>query len=124
MKVVAIFLVLFDILHAINIVSFLSKNPLFVLTYAHAAVDGFSLLTISRTKDLVVYNIIRIVYVASAAIYTFIAILTIQIEMDSIYYYVLQYTIGLYLITDIIQLVFISTIITTTQHYNQYLKRN
>lgn len=120
MIVTSIFLLLLDVCQIAITSSMYGDNPMFILSATHLIVDVFSILTVRKTKDNVSLNIVRIVFITSLLINIMITALSIQIQMDTIEK-VLSILITItYVVTDMMQILFSSIVITTIANYKQY----
>jgi hypothetical protein len=120
MIVNAIFLLLLDVCQIGVTSSIYSTNPMFILSATHILVDLFSILTVRKTKDTVSLNIVRTVFITSLLINIMIMTLSVQLDMDTIGK-VLSILITItYVVTDMMQILYSSIVITTIANYKQY----
>lgn len=119
-RVTAIFLLLFDFVHISVTSSYYGDNPMFVLSAIHLFVDPFALLIVRKTKDPVGLNIARIVFFGSLLINVFITVIFLQMEVTEVGKMLSLLITITYVVTDMIQILFLSTVITTIGNYKKY----
>ena len=119
-RVVALFLILFDVVQVSITSSFYGENPMFVLCAMHMIVDPFTLIAVRNTKDPVSLNIVRVIYFASFLINAFLLTILLQMEITDIIEMLSLLITLTYVVTDMVQILFLSTVITTIANYKKY----
>tara|TARA_B100000676_G_C18073483_1_gene846025 strand:+ start:1191 stop:1931 length:741 start_codon:yes stop_codon:yes gene_type:complete len=120
MKVSAIFLLLLDVVQVSLTVSFYGENPMFILSSSHLFIDAFVIITARKTKDPVSLNILRIILFASFLINTFIMVITVQMELDTVGKTLSLLITITYVVLDMVQILFASVVLTTIGNYKKF----
>ena len=120
MKVIAIFLFLFDVSQFLILFPIYGGNTMFFLSMVHVLVDPFILLTVRKTNDQVTLNIIRVVFFISLLINGFVLILLLQKQITDVFPMLSLLITITYVITDMVQILYSSIVINTIENYKKY----
>ena len=125
MKVICLFLLLFDFVNISLSTSYLSENPMFVLSTAHLFIDPFVLFTVTKSKtDSLTYNVMRVIYLISLLMNLIISILLIQMEITDVGKMLLLMISITYVIFDLIQILYASKIVETVNNFKKYKSKS
>lgn len=125
MKVICLFLLLFDFVNISLSTSYISENPMFALSTAHLFIDPFVLFTVTKSKtDSLTYNVMRVIYLISLLMNLIISILLIQMEITDVGKMLLLMISITYVIFDLIQILYASKIVETVNNFKKYKSKS
>lgn len=119
-KVMNVFLLLFDVIYALTSLSYIDENPMFLLAWSHIFVDPFVLFSLNKTKDDSVPQIVRVIYIISLVCNVIITVLFLQMEINDIGKMLSLLITMVYVVTDMVQIMFASEIINSLENYKRY----
>lgn len=119
-RLISLFLILFDIVYAIGIAMLIEDAPMLILGAIHLVLDPFVYFYISKSVEVGVYNIVRIAYSISAISNLICLTLLIQLSLDTVGKLLCTMIAVVYLITDMIQVLYSSSVVTTIQNQKKF----
>jgi hypothetical protein len=119
-RVINLFLFLFDLLYIILVVSLVNEAPMLILGSIHVYLDPYCYFSINKSMEAGVYNMVRIAFVLSAICNIISLILLVQLSLDGIGKILCTMITLMYLVTDLIQILYSSKVVSVIEMQKKY----
>jgi hypothetical protein len=119
-RVINLFLFLFDAIYASLSFSLVDQAPMLLLGTVHLYLDPYSYFSINKSMEVGVYNFVRILFILSAICNVICLALLIQLSLDTIGKIMCTMITIVYCITDLIQILYASKVVTVLENQKIY----
>lgn len=120
MRLNNLFLFLFDVVYNITISTIISDMPLLFMGLFHIFIDLYSYFTSQKSHESGTYEILRIIYVISFVCNIIVVMLLLQMNIDNVAIMLSTIITLMFVIYDMIQILYTTKIIDTLANYKKY----
>lgn len=115
-----LFLFLFDVVYNITISTIIYDMPLLFMGMFHIFIDLYSYFTSQKSHESATYEILRIIYVISFVCNIIVVMLLLQMNIDNVAIMLSTIITLMFVIYDMIQILYSTKIIETLANYKKY----
>ena len=120
MRLNNLFLLLFDVVYNITLATVISEMPLLFMGMFHIFIDIYSYFTSQKSHESGTYEILRIIYVISFVCNVIVILLLLQMNIDNVAIMLSTIITLMFVIIDMIQIMYTSKIIATLANYKKF----
>ena len=120
MRVICLFLILYDLIYSYLLGSLVSDAPMLAVGFSHLFIDGYTYFSANKSLESGTYQVLRAIYVLSA-ILNFISLsLMVQLSLDSIGIMFSLLIVVTYVVTDMIQILYATRVCDALENYKKF----
>ena len=119
-RLINLFLFLFDVVYAINIATMVTEAPMLILGSIHIYLDPYCFFSINKSMEIGTYNVVRIAFILSLICNCISISLLVQLELDNVGKILCTMITIMYCITDMVQILHSSKVVKVLEDQKKF----
>jgi len=119
-RVICLYLFSFDVVYAITAISLIEQAPMLLIGTIHLYLDPYAYFSLNKSMETGIYNMARVAYGLSGICNLISLIVLVQMELDTIGKILCTMITIMYLITDMIVIMYAGKVVETLKNQKKF----